>query len=194
MTTFFLPQPSSLTTAAIQPSPSPTTTSTQTLTLTAAPSPTLTAAPSPTSKIDHKDTDQGGSEESLEAILGIIGALLALVIATAVVICVVVWLRKRKKSDPVDNVVYPSQNWAIKTDTNAAYHTVCANVVTATNEGYEATSVPTSPNAAYQVVPTTRESEDIATSTNEAYVATDIATSVSTAQYSGDRDLVYDYV
>ena len=186
MTTFFLPQPSSLTTAAIQPSPSPTTTSTQTL--------TLTAAPSPTSKIDHEDTDQGGSEESLEVILGVIGALLALIIATAVVICVVVWLRKRKKSDPVDNVVYPSQNWAIKTDTNAAYHTVCANVVTATNEAYEATSVPTSPNAAYQVVPTTRESEDIATSTNEAYVATDIATSVSTAQYSGDRDLVYDYV
>ena len=185
MTTFFLPQPSSLTTAAIQPSPSPTTTSTQTLTLT---------APSPTSKIDHKDTDQGGSEESLEVILGIIGALLALIIATAVAICVVVWLRKRKKSDPVDNVVYHSQNGAIKTDTNAAYHTVCANVVTAANEAYEATSVRTSPNAAYQVVPTTRESEDIATSTNEAYVATDIATSVSTAQYSDDRDLVYDYV
>ena len=112
------------------------------------------------------------------------------------VVCVVVWLRKRKREpELVDNVAYHPQNRGIKTNTNAAYHTVLANVVTATNEAYIATSVPTSPNTAYQA---TRESGDIATSTNEAYVATDVATFFNAAyqptQNTSENTLEYDYV
>ena len=88
----------------------------------------------------------------------------------------------------------------LKTETgaNLAYHTaVNATIPTATNEAYIATSVPTSPNTAYQVVPPTRESGDIATSMNEAYVATDVATSVNAAyhptQNSSENTLEYDY-
>ena len=84
-----------------------------------------------------------------------------------------------------------------KTGANLAYHTVNATIPTATNEAYVATSVPTSPNTAYQVVPPTRESGDIATSTNEAYVAINVATSVNAAyqptQNSSENTLEYDY-
>ena len=93
-----------------------------------------------------------------------------------------------------------------------------ANVVTATNVAYVATSVSTSPNPAYQPVappqgsdftasvnPTyqlmipSRESVDIATATNVAYVTTDITASVNPAYRplqgtsDGTSDSMYDY-
>ena len=95
----------------------------------------------------------------------------------------------------MDNAAYHSHNTEIKTDSITAYNTANVNVVTARNEAYAATSVPTSPNPAYQP---SRESVDIATETNMAYVATDIATSVNPAyqptQNSSDNTLEYDYV
>ena len=96
----------------------------------------------------------------------------------------------------MDNAAYHSHNTEIKTDSITAYNTANVNVVTARNEVYAATSVPTSPNPAYQP---SRESVhvDIATETNMASVATDIATSVNPAyqpmQNSSDNTLEYDY-
>ena len=98
----------------------------------------------------------------------------------------------------MDNAAYHSHNTEIKTDSITAFNTANVNVVTARNEAYTATSVPTSPNPAYQPVVPPRESVDIATETNMAYVATDIATSVNPAyqptQNSSDNILEYDYV
>ena len=70
----------------------------------------------------------------------------------------------------MDNAAYHSHNTEIKTDSITAHHTA--------NDIETATSVPTSPNPAYQP---SRESVDIATETNMAYVATDVATSVNPA-------------
>ena len=99
-------------------------------------------------------------------------------IAVIATISVLLWLKKRKREpELVDNVAYHSQNRKIETGTNPAYHAI----PTATNEAYVATSVPTSPNTAYQVASPRRESGDIATSTNEAYVATNVVTSVNAA-------------
>ena len=103
---------------------------------------------------------------------GVSVSLLTLIIATAVVILVLLWLRRRKgKNELADNVAYNSHSseCEIKTDANAAYHTVSNDdVITATN-------------VAYAAVPSTSgdDNVDIVTSTNEAYVPTGIATSVN---------------
>ena len=93
-----------------------------------------------------------------------------------------------------DNAAYHSHNTEIKTDSITAHHTA-NDIETARNDAYVATSVPTSPNPAYQP---SRERVDIATETNMAYVATDVATSVNPAyqpmQNSSDNTLEYDYV
>ena len=98
----------------------------------------------------------------------------------------------------MDNAAYHSHNTEIKTDSITAHDTANVNVVTARNEAYAATSVPTSPNPAYQPVAPPRESVDIATETNMAYVATDVTTSDNPAyqpmQNSSDNTLEYDYV
>ena len=74
----------------------------------------------------------------------------------------------------MDNAAYQSQNIE---DISTAVSTNTA----ARNKAYAASSVPTSPNPAYQPVAQPREGGDIATETNVAYVATDIATSVNPA-------------
>ena len=101
----------------------------------------------------------------------IISICLLLIIAIAVVILVLLCLRRKKvKTELVDSVAYNSHSneCEIKTDSNAAYHTVNNDVITTTN-------------AAYAAVPATSGDNDvdIVTSTNEAYVPTDIATSVN---------------
>ena len=136
-----------------------------------------------------------GITESIPVIGTVVSVCLLLIIATAVVILVLLWLRRRKiKAGLADNVAYNSHSseCEIKTDANAAYHTVSNDdVITATN-------------AAYAAVPSTSGDNDvdIITSTNEAYVPTDIATSVN-AVYEGVKNdtqpvksdtLQYDYV
>ena len=108
------------------------------------------------------------------------------------VILVLLWLRRRKgKTELADNVVYNSHSseCEIKTDANAAYHTV--DVITATNAAYAAVPSPSGDNDV-----------DIVTSTNEAYVPTDIATSVNAVFEAVKNDtqpvksdtLKYDYI
>ena len=127
----------------------------------------------------------------------VVSVSLLLIIATAVVYLVSLWLRRRKvKNELADNVAYNSHSseCEIKTnlDTNAAYHTVNNDdVITATN-------------AAYAAVPSTSGDNDvdIVTSTNEAYVPTGIATSVNAVYEAVKSDtqpvksdtLQYDYV
>ena len=131
-------------------------------------------------------------------IISAIISLLILIIATSVILTILLCLRRRKREPELmeDNAAYHS---------HTAHHTA-NDIVTVTNEAYTATSVPTSPNPAYQP---SRESVDIATETNMAYAATDIATSVNPAYqpmqdkknehdctlYSGgtDNKLEYDY-
>ena len=129
-------------------------------------------------------------------IVSVITSLLILIITTILILAVFLWLRRRK-SEPelMDNAAYHSHNTEIKTDVITAHHT---NIVTATNEAYTATSVPTSPNPAYQPVAKPRESVDIATETNVAYVATDIVTAVNLSyqpmQNISDNTQEYDYI
>ena len=132
-------------------------------------------------------------------IISVITSLMILITATSVLLATLMWLRKRKREpELMDNAAYHSHNTEIKTESITAHHTSNDNVVTARNEAYAATSVPISPNSAYQPVAPPRESVDIATETNMAYVATDIATSVNPAyqptKNSSDSTLEYDYI
>ena len=147
-----------------------------------------------------------GIPENIPVIGAIVSVSLLLIIATAAVILVLLWLRRRKvKTELADNVAYNSHSseCEIKTDANAAYHTVNNDdVTTATNAAYHTVNnddVTTATNAAYAAVPSTSGDNDVVvTSTNEAYVPTGIATSVNavkndTPPVKSDT-LQYDYV
>ena len=72
----------------------------------------------------------------------VVSVCLLLIIATAAVILVLMWVRRRKgKTELADNVAYNSHSseCEIKPDANAAYHTVTYDdIITTTNAAYAA--------------------------------------------------------
>ena len=131
----------------------------------------------------------------------VIGSVVSLSILStaAVILSVLLWSRKRKRVPKVmDNVAYCIHDTKTQTDIITAN----ANIETTTNEAYEAISVPTSANPAYQLVAPLQENVEIATAADKsmAHVATDVLISANPAylcaQNSDDKTdnkLEYDY-
>ena len=111
----------------------------------------------------------------------------------AVVISVLVWLKKRKRDPKLeDNVAYHPRNMEFETSPISAINPLSIAIQTTTNEAYTSNTY-TSLNATYEVIEETAEDKDIDTKPNEAYITTGIATSVNEA-YQPDNTPVYDYV
>ena len=134
-------------------------------------------------------------------IIGVVCSLCLIIAVTIAIVLILVWSKKQRRPKLVNTVTYESHSSEIKTDTNAAYHTVNNDVI----------SHPTTSAATHHSQPVTLSSErtlDIATSQNKAYAATGVTLSVNpayglvessaavynTIEENNENALEYDYI
>ena len=173
-----------------------TLTSPSTLTTTPTPFPSshsilTTTSPSPcTPSDDICENPQGDSISS--STYGLIGAsvIILLLLFTTVLLCVLLWLRGRKKEpNLVDNISYVCHTHTI--DKITAPQTANVNI----NAPVEVSTVASMPLSPSSVPQAPGESEDITTAANVAYESSHIATSVNPAyqplQNSSNNDQEY---